>query len=126
MHAAPKQAARPVTSDEDLYTAWYRKENLADHLLEECWLPMTAVLDALGEKSNNNARRYLCEDSDSPRKRWTLGPRSNLGVEGRDWKVVNGSKKGGGGKKRGTYVVKDAFLKRVALARYRHRLSPRG
>ena len=65
---APKQAARTaaVTSDEDLYTKWYGDGNklgvnLAEHLLDEAWLPMTMVLAALGEKSTNNARRYLCE-----------------------------------------------------------------
>ena len=49
-----------------------------------------------------------------------------LGVEGRDWKVVIGRKKSGGGKKRGKYIVKDAFLKRVAIARFRHCLTSRG
>ena len=128
----PKQAARTaaVTSDDHLYTKWYGGGNalgvnLAEHLLDEAWLPMATVLAALGEKFANNARRYLCEDSDCPRKRWTFARQSNVGLEGRDWKVAV-SKKCGGGKKGGPYVVKDAFLKKVTLARYRHRLTPLG
>ena len=129
---APKQAARTaaVTNDADLYTKWYGGGhelgvNLAEQLLDEVWLPMTTVLAALGEKSTKNARRYLCEDSDCPHKRWTFGRQSNVGVKGRGWKVA-ASKKGGGGKKSGVHVVKDAFLKKVTLARCRHRLTPLG
>ena len=96
--------------------------NLAEHLLAEASLRMRTVLAALGEKFTNNARRYLCEDSDCPRKRWTFGRQSNVGVEGRDWKVA-ASKKGGGGKNGDSYVIEDAFLKKVTLAKYRHCLG---
>ena len=87
---APKKAARTaaVTSDGNKLGV-----NLGEHLLDEAWLPMTMVLAALGEKSTNNARRYLCESSDCPRKRWTFRRQNNVGVEGRDWKVAASKEK---------------------------------
>ena len=128
-HVAPQLAPRiPMPSDTDLFELWFSgsnptKRNLETDVVDGAWLPMVRVLAALGERSKNNSRRYLCEDSDSRKKQWRVGAAGALGVEDRDWKNASSSR-GGGGKKGGVYLVRKCFLKKVVLTRYRHRLRP--
>ena len=125
----PELATRiPMPSDTDLFELWLSgsnptKRNLETDAIDGVWLPMVRVLAALGERSKNNSRRYLCEDSDCRKKQWRVGVAGSLGVEGRDWKIAS-SERGGGGKKGGSYLVRKCFLKKVVVSRYRHRLRP--
>ena len=58
------------------------------------------------------------EGSDCPGKRWILQPGKKAPREGQDWKRAP-NPNGGGNKQ---MVVKKAFLKKVALQRYRQKL----
>ena len=123
--------ARPAVAlptDDQLYDLWFTgsnpsKRDLSLDLVDDAWLPMVQVLKALGEKSSNNAKRYLSADSDCPKKLWRVGVRPTLGVENRDWKTMM-RPRGGGGARGGGIVVRKTFLKKVVLAKYRHRLRP--
>jgi len=133
--ASTASSSRPVRTrpavtlptDDQLYDLWFTgsspaKRDLNLDLMDDAWLPMMQVLKALGEKSSNNAKRYLSAASDCPRKLWRVGVGATLGVEDRDWKSLKPP--GGGVGKRSGYVVRKTFLKKVVLARYRHRLRP--
>ena len=84
-----------LPTDDQLYDLWFTGGNPARRdlnldLLDDAWLPMLQVLKALGEKSSNNAKRYLSVNSDCPRKFWRVGVGATLGVEDRDCKMREG------------------------------------
>ena len=117
----------PRYTEGELFQQWYSGrnitgKNLADVEQANGWLPMTVVLSALGE-SQNNAKRYLDSDSDttSNNKLWVLGPQKKEPVYEEDWTQIQRGR-GGGYRRQGSYHVRQTFLKKIVVARYKHRL----
>ena len=82
--------------------------------------PTNASLSALG-LSANNAQQYLTVTSDCRRKLWRLGARQEVPVERCNWQMLQG-RKAGDYRKRGGYHVRQKFLKKLVLNKFRHRL----
>ena len=116
----PPQRVSPVITDDELFDKWFEKWSLSS-AEQRGWVPMAKVLPALGENPANACRFLTGGESARSKKVWALGPRGGLPRHGRDCKKM-ASKRGGGSGDGCSYHVQKAFLKRVALARYRARL----
>ena len=110
----PKAAPRAVAVDwEQRAEAWL--ESKQDLVFDNGgWTAFKPVLRALNLPWKN-PNRYLQAESDSPQSIWILGRRQPQ--TGRDFK--RGNKKHGGNS---PFFVRRAFLKRVLVARYRHKI----
>ena len=91
-------------------------EWLTTHSCVAEWLSLRAVLVALRE-TVKNPNRYLQTSSDAKSKLWLLGTRQQAPKFNEDYK--RSDKRHGDNK---PFLVRKAFLKRVLMERYRHKL----